>query len=80
MAKNVKISPEPSNTKISDIKDFGKHIKFQRTKEGLTLDEASKLCNINTRTLMRLEKGSEGIRLSTALLVSKMFGLKLILE
>lgn len=80
MAKNVKISTEPSNNRISDVKDLGTHIKFQRTKEGLTLDEAAKLCNINTLTLMRLEKGAEGVRLSTALLVSKMFGLKLVLE
>lgn len=80
MAKNVKISLEPTSNIISDIKDIGKHIKFKRTKEGLSLDETAKLCNINTRTLSRLEKGSEGVRLSTALLVSKMFGLKLILE
>lgn len=80
MAKNVKLSNEPDNNIITDVKDLGKHIKYQRTKEGLTLDEAAKLCNINTLTLRRLEQGSEGIRLSTALLVSKMFGLKLILE
>lgn len=80
MAKNVKVSIKPITNVISEVKDFGKHLKFKRTNEGLTLVEASELCNINTRTLIRLEKGSEGVRLSTALHVAKMFGLKLILE
>lgn len=79
MAKNVKISIEPDTNVILDVKDFGKYLKFIRTSEGLTLEEASELCNINSRTLMRLEKGSEGVRLSTALHIAKMFGLKLIL-
>lgn len=80
MAKNVKLSPEPNSNIILDVKDFGKHLKYKRTSQGLTLIEASQLCNINTTTLIRLEKGSEGVRLSTALYVAKMFGLKLILE
>ncbi|MAC83944.1 MAG: hypothetical protein CL624_07395 [Arcobacter sp.] len=80
MAKNVKTSIEPDSNIILGVKDFGKHIKFKRTSEGLTLNDAAELCNINTRTLMRLEKGSEGVRLSTALHIAKMFGLKLILE
>ena len=79
MAKNVKVSIEPNSNVILDVKDFGKYLKFKRTSEGLTLEEASELCNINTRTLMRLEKGSEGVRLSTALHIAKMFGLKLVL-
>ena len=80
MAKNVKVSPEPNSNIILDVKDFGKHLKYKRTSQGLTLIEASQLYNINATTLIRLEKGSEGVRLSTALYVAKMFGLKLILE
>ena len=80
MAKNVKESAIPNNNVIADVKDFGKHLKYKRTSQGLTLVEASELCNINTTTLIRLEKGAEGVRLSTALYVAKMFGLKLILE
>ena len=80
MAKNVKETSQPSSNVISDIKDFGKHLKYKRTSQGLTLVEAAQLCNINNTTLIRLEKGSEGVRLSTALHVAKMFGLKLILE
>ena len=80
MAKIVKISEKPNNTKIISIQDFGKHIKYKRTSESLTIEDASALCNINSRTLTRLENGSEGTRLSTALKVAKMFGLKLVLE
>ena len=67
MAKNVKLSPEPNSNIILDVKDFGKHLKYKRTSQGLTLVEAAQLCNINTTTLIRLEKGSEGVRLSTAI-------------
>ncbi|MDY3205047.1 MAG: helix-turn-helix transcriptional regulator [Arcobacter sp.] len=80
MAKNVKETSKPSSNVINDIKNFGKHLKYKRTSQGLTLVEAAQLCNINNTTLIRLEKGSEGVRLSTALHVAKMFGLKLILE
>ena len=80
MAKIVKISEKPNDVKIISIQDFGKHIKYKRTSERLTIEDASALCNINTRTLTRLENGSEGTRLSTALKVAKMFGLKLVLE
>ena len=80
MAKNVKISTIPNSNVITDVKDFRKYLKYKRTSQGLTLVEAAQLCNINTTTLIRLEKGSEGVRLSTALYVAKMFGLKLILE
>lgn len=80
MAKNVKISSKPDTNIITDIKDFGKHLKYKRTSQGLSLLEASQLCNINTTTLIRLEKGSDGVRFSTALNVAKMFGLKLYLE
>ena len=80
MAKSVKVSTKPTTNVILEVKDFGKFIKFKRTSEGLTLEDASALCNINTRTLIRLEKGSEGVRLSTALHVAKMFGVELILE
>lgn len=80
MSKKVKESTIPNTNVITDVKDFGKHLKYKRTSQGLTLVEASQLCNINTTTLIRLEKGSEGVRLSTAIYVAKMFGLKLILE
>lgn len=80
MAKVVKVSEKPNNNDIINIKEFGKHIKFKRTNEGLSIEEASALCNINSRTLTRLENGSEGTRLSTALNVAKMFGLKLVIE
>lgn len=80
MAKSVKISEKPTNPIITDIKDFGKHIKYKRTSQGLSIEEAAALCNVNAITLTKLENGSEGTRLSTALHISKMFGLKLILD
>ncbi|PLY06201.1 MAG: hypothetical protein C0625_10275 [Arcobacter sp.] len=80
MAKVVKTSEKPNSVNIIDIKDFGKHIKYKRTSQGLSIEEAATLCNINARTLTKLENGAEGTRLSTAINIAKMFGLKLIVE
>jgi len=77
MAKIVKTSKKPSNNTISSISDLAEHIKYKRTSEGLSLEEAASLCNISAITLSKLEKGFEGVRFSTVLTVSKMFGLKL---
>jgi len=35
------------------------------------------LCNLNYRTYEKIEKGDDGAKLSTALYVARMFGLKL---
>ncbi len=80
MSKKVVTSKKPESNVILNIEDFGKYLKFKRTSQNLSLEETAQLCNISTITLMRLEKGSQGVRLSTALNVAKMFGLKLILE
>lgn len=77
MAKNVMTSKEPISKTINSINDLGSHIKFVRTKQGLSLEEAASLCNISAITLSKLEKGSVGVRLTTALNVSMMFGLSL---
>lgn len=80
MAKVVKKSTEPKSKIITDIKSFAQHIKYARTSQGLTIEEAASLCNITALTFSKLENGSEGVRLGTALKISKMFGLKLSLE
>ena len=75
MAKRVLPTEKPTNDYITDTKQFGDFIKYKRTQNGLSLEQAAQLCNINHITLSKLEKGSEGVRLSTALEVAKMFGL-----
>ena len=80
MAKKVVVSQKPTVKNIKDTETFGKFIKHKRTTAGLSIEEAANLCNINYRTLDKLEKGAEGTRLSTALYVAKMFGLKIGVE
>ena len=75
MAKRVIPTDKPTESQIKDTKVFGAFIKYKRTQSGLTLEQAAQLCNINHLTLSKLEKGSEGVRLSTVLEVAMMFGL-----
>ncbi len=80
MAKKVIVSKEPISNIISDTKIFGDFIKYKRTSLGLSLEETAALCNVNYLTLKKLESGNEGTRLSTALKISKMLGLKTFVE
>ena len=77
MAKKVIQSQIPNSNVISDEKDLGAFIKHRRTSLGYTLEKTAQLCNISYRTLSKLENGFEGTRMSTALYVAKMLGLKI---
>mgnify|MGYP000549829235 CR=1 FL=1 len=80
MAKKVILSKKPTSNIISDAKIFGDFVKHKRTSLGLSLEETAALCNVNHLTLKKLESGNEGTRLSTALKISKMLGLKTFVE
>ncbi|PHR72103.1 MAG: transcriptional regulator [Arcobacter sp.] len=80
MAKKVILSKKPTSNIISDTKIFGDFVKHKRTSLGLSLEETAALCNVNHLTLKKLENGNEGTRLSTALKISKMLGLKTFVE
>jgi len=80
MAKRVIPTDKPLNNQVTDTTQFGDFIKYKRTQAGLSLEQAAQLCNINHLTLSKLEKGSEGVRLSTALDVAMMFGLSVSVE
>lgn len=77
MAKKVIPSQKPSTNLIKDAVVFGDFIKYKRTQSNMSIEEASALCNINYRTYEKIEKGDDGAKLSTALYVAHMFGLKL---
>jgi transcriptional regulator with XRE-family HTH domain len=77
MAKKVIQSAIPTSNIITDEKDLGVFIKHKRTTLGYTLEQTAQLCNISYRTLSKLENGFEGTRMSTALYVARMLGLKL---
>ena len=80
MAKTVKPTMKPEYANIEDAKSFGEYVQYKRTAQGMSIDDAASLCGINYRTLDKLEKGAEGTRLSTALYVAKMFGIKVSID
>ena len=78
--KRVKKSDEIEFTNISNEIEFGKLIEHKRTHLSLSLVKTASLCGISDRTLRKLESGSEGVRLSTALRVAKQLGIKIKFE
>ncbi len=65
---------------IENEESFGKVIKYKRTHLGLSIARTSSLCGISDKTLQKLENGDVGVRLSTALKVSNLLGIKLKFE
>ena len=80
LGKKIKIPKPPEFEKISNEVEFGNLIRYKRTKIGLTVVKAAALCNISDTTLTKLENGYLGTRLSTALKVAKMLGIKIKFE
>ena len=80
MANTVKTSLIPTFDYLTTSKEFGEVIRHKRTSLGKTLVEVSDLCNISDRTLSKLENGADGSRLSTALYVAGMLGIKITYE
>ena len=82
MAQGKKVIPTEKVvfTQIKNEEDFAKIIKAKRTELGLTIFMTASLCGITNVTLQKLEKGSKGVRLSTALHVAKMLGIRIRFE
>lgn len=80
MAKIVKISEKPDTDIVSSMDDLGKFIKHQRTKLGLTRENAADICSINFQTLANIENGNPKCDAGNVLHVAKMLGIKLTAE
>ncbi len=80
MAKVVKKSPRPTETKILNSKDLGVWIKHARTKSMLTRQEAADFCNISYNTFKNIEDGKETVSIEKYLKVFAMLGLTLNIE
>jgi ribosome-binding protein aMBF1 (putative translation factor) len=80
MGKNVVISTKPVSQKINNVEDFGEHIRYERTKHGTKINDLALAININSKTIGKLENGSIGSRLSTAIEVANMLGLEIIVR
>lgn len=78
MAKKVKISEKPKSEIIDSMKNLGQHIKYQRTKLGLTRENTATMCSINHQTLSKIENGNELCNIGNVLHVANMLGIKLI--
>ncbi|MBV5340069.1 MAG: helix-turn-helix transcriptional regulator [Deltaproteobacteria bacterium] len=63
--------------KISAAIDLGQMIKQKRKADGLTLEEASAVCDVSYAFLSALENGKETVRLNKVLQVIKCLGIEL---
>lgn len=73
----VKQRNPPKETVLKTSEDFGKLIVSRRTSLGLTQQMAAQLCNINTQTLAKIEKGNALTGLNNALKVAANLGIKI---
>lgn len=79
MAKVVKQIQKPISNAIVTPNDLGEQILYQRTKLGMSREEAASLCGINYKTLENIEKGNPNTKIGNVLGVAKMLGIKLTL-
>lgn len=75
--KRVKQTEKPDFENISSSKDFGKVVQYRRTSLGLTRQIAANLCNLNERTMDKIEKGNVAVGLDNALKVANALGIKI---
>ncbi len=75
--KKVKQSEKPDFVNISSSEDFGKVVHYRRTALGLTRQVAANLCNINERTMEKIEKGNVAVGLNNALKVANALGIEI---
>ncbi len=80
MANRVIQSDKPASEIITNNQDFGEHIRFARTSIKFKINDFANSANINRNTIGKLEKGSTGTRLSTAIEVANMLGLEIIVR
>lgn len=60
----------------AEIKRFGKNVKKLRESKGLTQQALSDLCEVDIRTIQRIEKGQYATRLDLLLALLDALGLK----
>lgn len=80
MAKVVKKTPRPNETKILNSKELGLWVKHIRTKSELTRQDAANFCNISYNTFNNIENGKESVSIEKYLKVLAMLGLTLHIE
>lgn len=80
MAKVVKKIQKPILNEVSSSNALGEHVLYNRTKLGMSREEAASLCGINYKTLENIEKGNPNTKIGNVLTVVKMLGIKIIIE
>lgn len=75
--KRVKQTEKPDFKSIASSADFGKVVQYRRTSLGLTRQMAANLCNINERTMDKIEKGNVAVGLDNALKVANALGIEI---
>lgn len=67
----------PDYVNITSSKELGQWIRYQRAALGLTQQAAAILCNLNTQTFAKIEKGHPLVGTDNALKVAMTLGLQL---
>ena len=77
MAKRVVQSSKPQLTGPLGSKQLGAFVRYRRTSEGITLQDAAALCGLSKQAYSNVEKGVATVRLDTVLKVLAALGIAL---
>lgn len=77
MGKKVIVSKKPKSNIVNNSEDLGKIIEYYRTNLGMSRDEISGYCNLNYRTLQKLEKGDGSLKVENLFKILNNLGIEL---
>ena len=80
MAKRVMPIDKPNFNNLKSVHELGRIITYERTKQGLTIEELAGFSNMSSKTINKLENGATGSRIETFLKTSKALGLNIRIE
>ena len=80
MGKQIIVADKPDLSGSLDMQTIGKYVRYKRTSNKLTLEDAASLSGLSKQAYNNVEKGVENIRIETLLKVCAALGIKLFIQ
>ncbi len=80
MAKQITIAEKPDLSTPLDMQTMGEYVRYKRTSNNITLEDAASLCGLSKQAYNNVERGVANIRVDTLLKVFSAFGIKLSIQ
>lgn len=80
MGKQITVSEKPDISGPLDMRTIGEYVRYKRTSNKITLEDAASLSGLSKQAYNNVEKGIENIRIETLLKVCTALGIKLFIQ